>query len=314
MRNLLSLAVMLASSTSVAHAGGSVGVVVTGDATIQPQLAAQLEDWLRGRGNTLVPSPLPAGGINALIDCFVIEDMTCARTVVEKQATSPQMVFAKVDLADSTSGMRDITLTAYWFETGMDPIAVRRSCASCTDTAMQTMTDELMSSLAGKGAAEVGQLSLSSTPAGAQVVIDGKVFGVTPLTTTLPAGAHAITISLPQHDNAARNITVARGETAEVAVALAPTNAPRSKLPLVILGAGGAVLLSGLVLYASSEEDTGAKLEYRDTKALGVTLSVVGLAAIGVGAYLLLRKDPSPEGPTVALVPGGATIGWGHTF
>lgn len=314
MRSLLALAFVLTGGTAVAHAGGGVGIVVTGDATIQPQVAAQLEDWLRGRGNTVVSSPLPADGINALIDCFVIEDMTCARTVVEKQATSAQMVFAKVDLADSTSGMRDITLTAYWFESGMDPIAVRRQCANCTDAAMSTMTDELMSSLAGKGAADVGQVTLSSTPTGAQVVIDGKSVGVTPLTTTLPAGAHAITISLPQHDHAARNITVARGETSEVTVALEPTTPSRRKLPLVLLGTGGALLLSGIVFYASSEEDTGEKLEYRDTKALGVTLSVVGLAAVGVGAYLLLRKNTSPEGPTVALVPGGATIGWGHTF
>jgi len=314
MRSLLVLMLSIAGLSSPAHAGGSVGVVVTGDATIQPQLAAQLEDWLRQRGHLLVPSPLPSEAINALIDCFVIEDLTCARKVVEQQSKSPQMIFAKVDLADSASGMRDVTLTAYWFEKGADPTAVRRSCANCTDAAMRTMTDELMSSLGGKGAAEVGQVSLSSTPAGASVTIDGKSVGVTPLTYTLPPGPHAISISLAAHGDAARTVTIQRGETATIAVDLARATSRRRTLPLVVLGVGGAVLLGGIIAYASSEEDTGEKPEYRDTKALGIGLGVVGLAAVGIGSYLLLRSDGTPEGPTVAVVPGGAYVGWRARF
>jgi len=314
MRSLLVLMLSIAGLSTPAHAGGSVGVVVTGDATIQPQLAAQLEDWLRQRGHLLVPSPLPSEASNALIDCFVIEDLTCARKVVEQQSKSPQMIFAKVDLADSASGMRDVTLTAYWFEKGADPTAVRRSCANCTDAAMRTMTDELMSSLGGKGAAEVGQVSLSSTPAGASVTIDGKPVGVTPLTYTLPLGPHAISISLAEHADAARTVTVQRGETATIAVDLARAAPRLRKLPLVVLGVGGAVLLGGIIAYAASEEDTGEKPEYRDTKALGIGLGVVGLAAIGIGSYLLLRSDGTPEGPTVAVVPGAAYVGWRASF
>jgi len=314
MRSLLVLILSIAALSTPAHADGSVGVVVTGDATIQPQLAAQLEDWLRQRGHLLVPSPLPSEAINALIDCFVIEDLTCARKVVEQQSKSPQMIFAKVDLADSTSGMRDVTLTAYWFEKGTDPTAVRRSCANCTDAAMRTMTDELMSSLGGKSAAEVGQVSLTSTPAGASVTIDGKPVGVTPLTYTLPLGPHAISISLAEHADAARTVTVQRGETATIAVDLARAAPRLRKLPLVVLGVGGAVLLGGIIAYAASEEDTGEKPEYRDTKALGIGLGVVGLAAIGIGSYLLLRSDGTPEGPTVAVVPGAAYVGWRASF
>ena len=115
-----------------ASARADVGVVVIGDATVQPQLAAQVEDWLRQRGNVLVPSPLPSEAITALLDCFVIEDLACARKIVEQKSKSPQMVFAKVDLSDATTGMRDVTITAYWFDAAAAPVAMRRSCASCT--------------------------------------------------------------------------------------------------------------------------------------------------------------------------------------
>jgi hypothetical protein len=314
MRTLLILLLAITAWTSSARADGGVGVVVTGDATIQPQLAAQLEDWLRQRGNVLVPSPLPSEAINALIDCFVIEDLTCARKVVEQTSKSPQVVFAKVDLSDATSGMRDVTITAYWFEAGVDPIAVRRSCASCTDRAMRDLTDELMSSLAGKGRSEVGTITLSSIPAGARVAIDGAAVGVTPLSQSLPPGPHTITISLAGHTDASRSVTVTKGETATVAVALERAAPRRGKLPLVGLGLGGAVLLTGIVLYAASEEDTGEKPEYRDTKALGIGLGIGGLAVVAVSAYFLLREDRSPEGPTVAIVPGGAYVAWGRTF
>lgn len=310
MRTLLVVVCALLAWTAPARA--DVGVVVIGDATIQPQLAAQLEDWLRQRGNILVPSPLPSDAITALLDCFVIEDLACSRKIVEQKAKASQLVFAKVDLADSTSGMRDVTITAYWFETGAAPIAVRRQCAGCTDAAMRTLSDELMASLAGKGRAELGQVSLTSSPAGARVTIGGAPAGVTPLTHPLPPGEHAVTLSLPGHEDVERRVTVTQGQTAALAVDLLP--ARRSKLPLVALGVGGAVLLTGIVLYASSEEDTGDKPEYRDTKALGITLGIVGLAAVGVGAYFLLTGNTAAEGPTVAVVPGGATVGWGTQF
>jgi hypothetical protein len=297
--------------TVPAHADG-VGVVVTGDATIQPQLAAQLEDWLRQRGHLLVPSPMPADALNTLIDCFVIEDLACARAIVEKAAKAPMVVFAKVDISDSQSGMRDVTITAYWFETGTNATAVRRTCERCTDESMRTTTDDLMSTLAGKGRAEVGRVSLTSTPAGAEVKLDGKRVGVTPLTTAVPPGEHSFTMTLAGHADARGRVTVPRGETAELAVEL--TAAKRTRLPYAAIGAGSALILVGIVLVATSEEDTGEKPTYRDTTALGVGLSVVGLAAAGAGVYLLLRGEPRASGPSVAIVPGGAYVGWARTF
>ena len=66
---LASLALVLLF-TAPARAGRSgsndVGVVVVGEATMQPQLAAQLESWLRQHGHSLVPAPLPPDAINTM--------------------------------------------------------------------------------------------------------------------------------------------------------------------------------------------------------------------------------------------------------
>src|ERR1041384_4730709 len=77
-----------------AHAA-EVGVVVTGESYMQPQLAAQIEAWLSQHGHTLVRAALAADAINALNDCFVLGDQACARGVVDKLARSPRVLSAR---------------------------------------------------------------------------------------------------------------------------------------------------------------------------------------------------------------------------
>src|SRR5512139_2546500 len=145
MRAFALLLFVLASSPAIAGTG-DVGVVVVGEVTMQPQLAAQLEGWLRQHGHQLVPAPLPPDAINTLTDCFVIEDEGCARKVIEKRSKTQAVVFARIDLkADSAD--KTVTLTAYWFDKGHDPIAERRFCERCTDVTLRSTADELMAAL-----------------------------------------------------------------------------------------------------------------------------------------------------------------------
>jgi hypothetical protein len=318
MRRLpLTLALTLAMlGTTTAHAGGDIGVVVTGDPTMQPQLLAQIEGWLHGHGHELVASPLPPEATNKLIDCFVIEDTDCARKVVESQAKTATVVFARVEVTDSEgSGMRDVTITGYWFERGGEPVAERRSCEKCTEATMRRTGDDLMTALAGAGRTIVGQLHVTSTPTGARVTIDGTPSGVTPAELALPPGAHTVTVTADGHREAARTVTITKGETSELDVPLPTDDAgPRSRFPYLVIGAGGALAVTGIVLYATSETDTGDKFEYRDTRALGVGLAVSGLAVAGVGAYLWFKGGRADSAPAVAVVPGGGYLGWAGSF
>lgn len=292
-----------------AHAEG-VGVVVTGDAAIQPQLAAQIEDWLRQRGHTLVAAPLRPDALGSLIDCFVIEDLVCARKVVEAEGQSPRLMFAKAELV-VTGTTRDITLTAYWFSKGSEPMAARRTCPACTDATIHTTVDEVMTTLAGKDRVDVGTLELSVSPAGATIRIDGKDGAAG---AALPIGDHVVEVSADGYASERRTVTIKGGDKVALSLQLVRERA-RNKLALAGVGAGVALAAIGIALYATSEEDTGEKPEYRDTRAGGIALTGVGIVTIAACAWWYMRSGSTPDSsPAVAVVPGGATLGWVRAF
>ena len=314
MRALSVLAVVIALA-GIARAGGDVGVVVTGEPTMQPQVKALIEGWLSSHGHRLVASALPADSTAKLGDCFVLEDTSCARKLVEDKGASATIVLVRVDVGAG----KDVTFTGYWFEKGHEPVAEKRVCERCSDTALVMAGDELMSALLGSANISVGQLKLTSNPPGAQVVIDGKAAGATPLDISLPAGAHQITVSAEGRVDFAKSVTIEKGKPMALEVALEvprPPPPPKSKLvPIAVIAAGGALLVGGIVLYATSETDTGEKPEYRDTRALGVGVAIGGLAVGGLGAYLLLRTTKPADSPVaLSFLHGGATVAWRTAF
>lgn len=135
-----------ALSATTAHAD-KVGIVVTGEARLQPQLTSQLERWLHDRGHTIVPGALEPDAINTLVDCFVLEDIGCARGVVTARASSRSLVYARVDQTTNDDGTREVAITGHWFQKGHEAIAERRVCSACTDDKMFATVDELMHAL-----------------------------------------------------------------------------------------------------------------------------------------------------------------------
>lgn len=91
-----------------------VGVVVQGNEAVEKQLASQLRD----EGYAAVSRPLPPKALDTLLNCFVLEDLACARGVVEARARTSRLLFARVESSD---GAFDLT----WFSTGHEPIQKR---------------------------------------------------------------------------------------------------------------------------------------------------------------------------------------------
>lgn len=135
-----------ALSAATAHAD-KVGIVVTGEARLQPQLTSQLERWLHDRGHTIVPGALEPDAINTLVDCFVLEDLGCARGVVKARASSRSLVYARVEQTTNDDGTREVAITGHWFQKDHEAIAERRVCTACTDEKMFATVDELMHAL-----------------------------------------------------------------------------------------------------------------------------------------------------------------------
>ena len=321
MTRALTIFAALIALAGAARAEGTVGVVVTGEPSMQPQVKSLIEGWLTSHGHQVTPSVLAADATAKLVDCFVLEDTSCARKLVEDKATSSKVVVARVDVGAGAAGQRDVTLTGYWFEKGSEPVAEKRVCDRCSDTNLVMAGDELMSALLGSANVTVGQLKLTSNPTGAQVVIDGKPAGATPLDLTLPAGTHQLSLSADGRSDAAKTVTIVKGQptTLEVALPLPlPPRRPSKKaIPLAVIGAGGALLVTGIVLYATSETDTGEKPEYRDTRALGAGVAIGGLVVGGLGVYLLVRAGrPAEPAPPVSMSIGrsGATLAWRTSF
>ena len=242
------LAILLAASTARAD---DAGVIVTGEATLQPQLAAELEGWLRQHGRTLVASPLEPDAINTLIDCFVIEDQACARNLVEKRAKSQAIVFARVDVTpNQKDGTRDVAIVAYWFQRGHDPFSEKRSCQRCTEPALRAAADDLMQALAYHATVTQDQLPAATPvqPAPAPVAPDPPV--------------------------------EEGGPSRLVPMTLVGVGAAALLTGVVLLAIDEDPTPTGV-----------QQATYRDTDTSGVVFGLAGAAAVGVGVYLWLHPS-----------------------
>src|SRR6187402_1114364 len=167
---LAALAVQVPSA-----AAGTVGVVVTGEAALQPALVSQLETWLRSHGHKVEALALDPPATTRLIDCLTVDDSSCARKVVEAQARTDSVVFAR-----ASRESKAISLTIYWIVKGRPAAAGRRGCEECNEDAVRGAADDLMASLAPAATVPSGRLKLESTPSGMIVMLDGGKIGVTP--------------------------------------------------------------------------------------------------------------------------------------
>lgn len=277
--SIVVLASVLTAATAYAE---KVGIVVTGEATLQPQLASQLERWLHDRGRTLVPGALEPDAINTLIDCFVLEDLACARGVVDARSSARSLIYARVDQTANTDGTRNVSVTGYWFQKSAEPVVERRVCTQCTDAKLLETVDTMM-------------LALAHTPPAAEGVPVAGTATTSPETET---------------------------ETAASTPAAAPTTAGESDggtrrlLPYGLMGAGAVALLSGVVMVAIDEDadpNNTTSPTFRDTATTGVVLGAAGAAALGVGLYLWWA-DKGGSHPVAAVSHDGAVVGWSGSF
>ena len=297
----------------IAARAETVGVVVTGEATMQPQLVNQLETWLTKHGHQLVAAPLPADAVNTLVDCFVIEDEGCARGVIEKRAKSA-IVYARVDIQAGGDLEKTVTVLAYWFAKGQPAVAERRFCQRCSESTLRNTTDELMQALSKAGRKKAGgTIKLTSFPAGALVAIDGRSVGSTPLDHDADAGSHEITISHDGRDTETRVVQVKAGEiaTVDVPLVVVGTRKRRPVLPIATMAAGGAMLVTGAILLAINPDDSPNRPEFiYETARWGVALGISGIAVAAAGYVWFHSVSKRSSTPVAAISGSGGYVGW----
>jgi hypothetical protein len=323
LRVILLLVAFIALAPRVAVADKTVGVLVTGEYLKGPT-TNQAETWLRGHALRVVTTPMPSDAVKILLDCFVLDDPKCMRSVVEARATTDNLVSIRIDIASKKA--REVRLTMDWFAKGHSPVSSRRTCDGCTEPVLRTLIDAMLDDLAKTAPGFTGRIKITSDPAGITVLLDNAAIGVTPIERDVPAGEHKLRLVRDGRTGEPKSVKIESGTVVEVELE-APAAAPdpgeslvqpvpprRSRLvPGLMIGIGVAGIGAGTALYLTSEEPTGQGRTYRDTKNLGIGVAAGGGALLLTGVIIILATASS-SAPTVALTPGGATVGWVGRF
>ena len=321
-RALASLLVIGAAVLAPAVARAeTTAIVVAGDPSKKATVVDAVSPWLEARGQSIVFEALPPEDLDKLTDCFVGSDeATCAERVVSGVDVD-RLVFVMVQLPrGDTSDV--VELTGILHQRGGKVLAVeRRTCDACRIDKLAKTAEELIERLWRAADPSKATIKLTSTPAGADVTIDGQPVGKTPVAYEVTPGAHEIRYELAGHVPKTHKIDVKGGKVEDVDLTLDRIGGPRRSLrPWIVIGSGALAVVLGGVLFALDEDQpplnpTGPeKKTYFDSAPYGVVLLTAGAAAVGAGVYLLRKERRSVEGPAIAVTRGGGLVTWSGSF
>ena len=169
------------------------------------------------------------------------------------------------------------------------------------------------------------------TEANAQITVDGRPIGETPLTADVPAGHHILSILHRGREPVVREMTLERGQELTLTQPLAMT-ARRRAVPYVVIVAGGVAVFSAASGLAALAEDHRAssllatinkgnapqslgqkyddERQWRDRFVTATwTTGIAALAIGGAAAWLYYADHPQPEGAHLVPVAGASGAG-----
>jgi hypothetical protein len=135
------VAAVLVCGARVARAD-TIGVVAYGEPKLQTAVAKRFQKWLRAHGHRVVTTPISTDGIDTLANCLTIDDLVCARTVVDARAKTDNIIYAGIAAAGD-----NVTFTVYFFAKGKDGVAERRVCEKCKGSEWHELTDTMLERL-----------------------------------------------------------------------------------------------------------------------------------------------------------------------
>jgi len=324
----LTLALVAMFGLGTPRAGADTGIVVVGgsaDDHARATAGAAVESVAREVGWSLASKQLSKKESEGLFACKDPKLVACLPSSLGASGIHHVLVVT-VDLQASDGGGSQFVIVGRLVGASPQDFAFNRHyCDQCADDRLQDESMKLAREILRQNATQSGRtvLEITSDPPGAAVVLDGQRVGITDGTYNTFPGPHVVVLEKPGFVSETKRFDVAEGKTAAVAVTLRASAvqkpvgpAPASHaVPVTVGSVGVAALVTGIVLYAFDEQPspTGGK-QYLDTEPAAITVGVVGLAAIGVGAYLWYRASHSSSGPTAALVRDGAVVGWTGRF
>lgn len=314
-----------------ARAGG-FGLVAGGDEAKQPVVETELGPWLQaaGKGDVRIGTKaLDGKQITQIVNCFILADQACAtQAVASGKLDGLLFVMVEVERDRAAAGDR-IKVTGWLYGPGGAPIAAQSLfCNDCRNDTLKPKLEELARLLFAAASSGSGRLSVTTSPAGATVLVDGEKVGVSPLTQGLREGPHTITIELPGHQTVTRKVTIANDAESPIEATLLPIGAggggkggsSRKKLGYGALAAGGAAIIGGAVLMFVVDEDPvttpTTDPTYTDATLPGALTLGAGVALAALGGYLAFTGGTSGDAQPMVRVDttGGAVLGLAGRF
>jgi hypothetical protein len=306
MRLAVAALLALVVATSSARAD-DVGVVVIGNAPIQPDVKAHLASWLKSHGHKIADEPLSEDAINTIANCLILDDQRCARSAVEARSSASSVVLARVEVP--TKNSKDVAFTTYWFVKGHEAMGERRVCEHCKTDAWHAILDTMMTVLA-TGQVELGALKVTSDPPGMIVLLDNNQIGVTPLETRVPVGKHRVDVTSGGRAMGTRRVMVNTRRAASVEVTASVDQGSSRVGPALLLVAGvGALGTGAYFLYLGSLGGPNEKYVFTGATPIGVGVMAVGIGAT-IGGAVLLGQSGRKSTPVVAVTPSSGYVGW----
>ncbi len=265
------------------------------DQSMQDVVYAVVDRKLRDAGWPLVPQ-LASNDATIVRGCLSkAAPWPCLESMASKKGIE-RIVAVRVEIERSPDGTSQVVLTGRLIYAGApSKIEQKRYCGACSTEDLTAYGEEISKELLAERALLSGntKIAVSSTPIGAEVRIDNKPVGVTNNVFATSPGKHNVEVRAPGHQSEIREVSVNEGKTATVSFPLrrgqSPTTPPGPPLaaaappaasggadvdvdvdgsggesssplpawaPKAMMGVGGALVLTGVVLLIVDESPT----------------------------------------------------------
>lgn len=246
-----------------------------------------------------------AGAVDGEPGADACEDARCAATIA-RGLDAAWIVRATITRVDAVYEVRLVAID----DQGRTLASVDERCEICGHDEVTELVEDRSAALAAKvRLLERGapRLVLRSEPSGAEVWIDGRLAGRTPLEQEVTAGAHELRMELRGYATERRQVTAVAGTQETLELALREQRGPRRSglwrgLGGAAVGLGTGMIGAGVGLAVIDEREYEARCNpdplgncsHRyDTLEGGIALMVSGgvLAAGGVVALVVAHRE-----------------------
>lgn len=227
------------------------------------------------------------------------------------------------ELRPSARTLRGLGMASYELRAYVDAVGYFGEALASTENPLTDEQRTELTALLERARTYVGRFRVEPDPADAVVRVDGNDVGHT---VVLDIGPHTVAASAPGREPLTREITVAGGEntTLELTLLASGPGGFDALVPALLLAAGGAVAIGGIVMIGAGVADRGAVegapvgTDWRTVAGsydraeplsiAGTVFLLVGAAAVGTATIWLVLGSASGGETRVTLSPGGLRI------